>query len=302
MTQVISLTTRSGRPPISPDLVQRVVPVPIDKFNGSVLRSQQDLLAVEEPLQIRLIYKRNGIRREKDIAITMRTPGDDIDLAVGFLFSEGVLQSSDQILRARQACGVSKSNKGCNRVTLELKPLADFDPKQFERHFYVSSSCGVCGKTSIESVRSRIRFRLSPVSPNLVPDLITRLPDTFRKVQSVFEKTGGLHAAAMFDFSGNLRSIREDIGRHNAVDKLIGAEFLRGGLPLSETIMMLSGRASFELVQKALMAGIPIVAAVGAPSSLAVEMAVRFQMTLVGFLRRDQFNVYSGAFRIRKGV
>lgn len=300
MTKIISVTKGSQAASVSPDRELGMMPVLIDKFDGSVLCSQQDLLAVEEPLQIRLNYQINGIRTEKDVAITMRTPGHDFDLAAGFLFSEGVLEDPDQIVRPQQDSEVSKSRDDCNRVVLELKPGADFDAKRLERHFYVSSSCGVCGKTSIESLGSRLRFALSSASPNVESVVIRRLPESLRKVQSVFDKTGGLHAAALFDLCGNLLSVREDVGRHNGVDKLIGAAFLRGSLPLCETIMLLSGRASFELIQKALMAGIPIVAAVGAPSSLAVEMAQSFELTLIGFLRGDQFNVYSGASRLQK--
>ena len=300
MSNIISLTKGFQKPSASPDPERRIAPVPIDRFNGSVHLSEQDLIAVEEPLQIRLNYQIDGIRTEKDVAITMRTPGHDVDLAAGFLFSEGILKDPQQILRVRQSCKISNGKGDCNRAVFELKPGTDFDAKRLERHFYVSSSCGVCGKTSLESVRSQVRFGLSPVSPNLESIVIRRLPETLRKAQSVFDKTGGLHAAALFDFSGNLLSVREDVGRHNGVDKLIGAEFLKGSLPLRETIMLLSGRASFELIQKALMAGIPIVAAVGAPSSLAVEMAQSFGLTLIGFLRNDRFNVYSGAFRLGK--
>jgi len=300
MSKIMSVTKGSRAASVSSDRDRGTMPVLIDKFDGSVLCSQQDLLAVEEPLQIRLNYQINGIRTEKDVAITMRTPGNDVDLAAGFLFSEGILEEPDQIVQPRDAGEASKSRDDCNRVVIELKSGADFDAKRLERHFYISSSCGVCGKTSIESLRSRLRFTLSSASPRVESAVIRRLPETLRKVQAVFDKTGGLHAAALFDFFGNLLSVREDVGRHNGVDKLIGAAFLRGSLPLRETIVLLSGRASFELIQKALMAGIPVVAAVGAPSSLAVEMAQNFGLTLIGFLRGDQFNVYSGASRLRK--
>jgi len=299
MNNIISLTDYSARKPAAPDFARRVTEVPIDKFSGPVATPQQDLLAVEEPLQIRLHYPSSGSRMVKDVAITMRTPGHDGDLAAGFLFSEDILKNPEQILRIRQACRVGGMEE-CNRVTLELTPGAGFDPKRLDRHFYVTSSCGVCGKTSIELLRSRIRFELPKIQGTVTPGVIRCLPVTLRAVQSVFEKTGGLHAAALFDFAGNLRSVREDVGRHNAVDKLIGSEFLQGRLPLCESMMLLSGRASFELVQKALMAGISVVAAVGAPSSLAVEMAQSFGMTLIGFLRGGQFNVYSGGFRLAR--
>jgi FdhD protein len=187
-----------------------------------------------------------------------------------------------------------------NSITIDLRPGIGCDLQRLKRNFYVSSSCGVCGKISIEAVRSRIFFPLPSETPLIDLSVIPGLPDTLRHAQSVFDQTGGLHAAALFGASGGLLSLREDVGRHNAVDKLIGAEFMQARLPLRESLILVSGRASFELVQKVLMAGIPIMIAVGAPSSLAVEMALRFQLTLVGFLRGEQFNVYSGAFRIRK--
>ena len=283
----------------APELGRRVRPVPIEKFVGPAVRSEEDFLAVEEPLQIRLAYKKNGNRVEKDIAITMRTPGHDAELAAGFLFSEGILRTSNDLLRIRDSCAASSKSKDCNRVVLELSPQAKFDPQRLERHFYVSSSCGVCGKASIESIRSRAVFASPPQDVTLDSRVIHSLPETLRTFQSVFQKTGGLHAAALFDLSGQLLSVREDVGRHNALDKLIGAEFLQGSLPLHDKMLLLSGRASFELVQKASMAAIPIIVAVGAPSSLAVEMAVQFKMTLVGFVRGDQFNVYAGASRVK---
>jgi FdhD protein len=275
----------------------RIAPVPIESVNGTLQSRKQDLLAVEEPLQIRVGYEWNGHRRESNVAITMRTPGQDRELAAGFLFSEGILQTPDQVLRIRQARGVRATKLPRNRVVIDLMPGADFDPRQFRRNFYVSSSCGVCGKSSIESLRSRMVCRLPATIPEIDPSVIYSLPAALRKVQSVFEHTGGLHAAALFDFAGSLLGVQEDVGRHNAVDKLVGSEFLRGRLPAHNAMLLVSGRASFELVQKALMAGIPILIAVGAPSSLAVETALRFRMTLIGFLRQDRFNVYSGAFR-----
>ncbi|HEV2386098.1 MAG TPA: formate dehydrogenase accessory sulfurtransferase FdhD [Candidatus Acidoferrales bacterium] len=260
---------------------------------------KQDLLAVEEPLQIQVSLERDGRRRAQDVAITMRTPGNDGELAAGFLFSEGILKRPDQVLRIRQAGGASAGRMPRHRVVVDLKSGAVFDSGRTRRHFYISSSCGICGKTSIESLRSRMHFRLSSAAAVVDPAILYGLPLALRQAQSVFDRTGGLHAAALFDFTGNLLSVQEDVGRHNAVDKLIGHEFLRGRLPLGGVMALVSGRASFELAQKALMAGIPILLAVGAPSSLAVETALRFQMTLVGFLRHDRFNVYSSAFRLR---
>jgi FdhD protein len=253
---------------------------------------------VEEPLQIRIALSENGVPVERDIAITMRTPGHDADLACGFLFSEGLLQSSSQITRVRLSCGTGSKKKNCNTVVLELDPQSKVDPEQLKRHFYVSSSCGVCGKASIESLRPRLQFKLPSSHSSIHPDVIRQLPETLRQSQTVFDRTGGLHAAALFSFSGDLLAVREDVGRHNAVDKLIGAEFHAAKLPLHSRILLLSGRASFELVQKALMAGIPAIVAVGAPSSLAIQMARRFELTLVGFLRGNRFNVYSGVNRV----
>ena len=282
------------------DLDPRVRPVPIERFAGSGARPEEDFLAVEEPLQIRLTYKKNDARVEKDIAITMRTPGNDAELAAGFLFSEGILRTPEDLLRIKDSCAVPGKSKDCNRVVLELSPQAEFDPQRLERHFYVSSSCGVCGKASIESIRSRAVFASPAQNVTVDSRVLYRLPETLRTSQSVFQKTGGLHASALFDLTGGLLSVREDVGRHNALDKLIGAEFLKGSLPLYDKILLLSGRSSFELIQKASMAAIPIIVAVGAPSSLAVEMAQQFNITLAGFARGDQFNIYAGASRIRK--
>jgi FdhD protein len=250
-----------------------IVTVPIHKALGDdPITPAQDLLAVEEPLQIRA----NG----RDLSITMRTPGHDRELAAGFLFTEGILKVPEDILSIAT---------GENSVTLTL---ADGVDPGTARNFYTTSSCGVCGKASIESLHHAACGRLSPAQASRA--VIHGLPEKLRAAQSVFEHTGGLHGAALFDAAGNLELVREDVGRHNAVDKLIGAAFLAGRLPLDHRILMLSGRASFELVQKAVMAGIPIVAAVGAPSSLAVQTALRFGMTLLGFVRENRFNIYSG--------
>lgn len=251
-----------------------IVTVPIHKALGTdSITSAQDLLAVEEPLQIRV--------NERDLSITMRTPGHDRELAAGFLFTEGILKDRADLLSIEN---------GENSVTLTL---ADGVDPGVARNFYTSSSCGVCGKASIESLRNAACSMLSPLRASRA--VIHGLPAKLRAAQSVFEHTGGLHGAALFDAGGNLEMVREDVGRHNAVDKLIGAAFLDGRVPLDRRMLMLSGRASFELIQKAVMAGIPVVAAVGAPSSLAVQTALRFGMTLLGFVRENRFNIYSGA-------
>ena len=259
---------------------RNILTVPVRKFGSSDERAQ-DLLAVEEPLQIRL--------GDRDVAITMRTPGNDDELAAGFLFTEGILTHAAQI---------GKIECGENVVTVRPAIGAELSALP-ERNFYMTSSCGVCGKTSIDALHAAGCSSPPRETPRVDADTIRRLPDLLRPTQPVFARTGGLHAAGLFDASGNLQCVREDVGRHNAVDKLVGRALLDGGIPLSDSILLVSGRASFELVQKALMAGIPVLAAVGAPSSLAVETALRFGMTLAGFVRDGRFNVYSGESRIR---
>ena len=228
---------------------------------------------------------------QRTVAVTMRTPGHDFELAAGFLFTEGIIGPAD--LRGVRYCDVPREEQHYNVVTVEVgRPLPDLAA----RSFYTTSSCGVCGKASLEA----LDVQCAPVAPGPVvePELLTSLPDELRRVQRVFDRTGGLHAAALFDADGALRSSREDVGRHNAVDKVVGAELMAGSLPLSDRVLLVSGRASFEIVQKAAVAGIPIVCAVSAPSSLAVDAARRFGVTLVGFLREQRFNVYTHSERI----
>lgn len=262
-------------------MTRNILTVPVRKVEGSEPSPVQDLLAVEEPLEIRV----GG----QPVSITMRTPGSDAELAAGFLFTEGILASRADLLSVKQ---------GNNAVSLELAAAPDLD--RFRRNFYMTSSCGVCGKASIEALHATGCPLLPRNSISVASEIIHALPDKLRQTQPVFERTGGLHAAALFDMDGNLLSVREDVGRHNALDKLIGAEFLAGRTPLGSRLLLVSGRASFELIQKALMAGIPLLAAVGAPSSLAVEVARRFQMTLLGFVRDHRFNIYSGEWRIHE--
>ena len=266
-----------------------------DSFN---LTGADDLLAVEEPLEIRIGYGTENARQQKSISVTMCTPGSDFELATGFLFTEGIIKSKNDILSTRYFTGINTTENKDNIVLVELQPGVVFDAKKIERHFYTSSSCGVCGKSSIDAVKNI--FENDPVSDNIKIDapVIIELPELLRKRQEVFEDTGGLHASALFNLQGKLLLLREDVGRHNALDKLVGAALSAGDLPLDQHILLLSGRASFELIQKAAMAGIRIVCAVGAPSSLAVEMAKEFKMTLVGFLRDKRFNIYSGEQRI----
>jgi FdhD protein len=268
-----------------------ILPVPIQRVDDQSISPVPDLLAVEEPLEIRI--------GSKTISITMRTPGHDFELAAGFLFTEGILQNFQQIHKIRRFESKGNPRQAGNSVTVELNPDVEVDFERLQRHFYTTSSCGVCGKASIEALETVGCPVLPRNSPLVDSAVIHRLPEMLRREQAVFERTGGLHAAALFDCKGNLVLLREDVGRHNAVDKLIGSEMLNGHTPLHDKLLLVSGRASFELAQKALMAGIPILAAVGAPSSLAVETAQRFNMTLLGFVRDRRFNIYSGASRIQ---
>ncbi len=271
-------------------------PVVVDRvFPDSTVTTENDSLAIEEPLEIRLGYRENGKTKHKAVSITMRTPGADFELAAGFLFTEGIIKSPADVKDIKY-CG--KPDQPQNTVRVDLRESAHIDFKKLERHFYTTSSCGVCGKSSIEALNTGAQavetngFR---VKSNF--DVLS-MPKILRESQSVFDETGGLHAAGLFDMDGNLLEIREDVGRHNAVDKLIGSQFLKKAIPVKEKILFLSGRASFELVQKAVMAQIPVIAAVSAPSSLAVEAARAFNVTLLGFVRDDKFNVYTGNERI----
>jgi len=272
-----------ARKPRSVDLTQ------VSEWDDGKLRRKQDYLAAEEPLEIRI----GGA----PLSVTMRTPGHDIELAAGFLFTEGLVQQRAQILALEESeSGSAGENRG-NVVAAQLAANADYDSEKMRRNFFAASSCGICGKASIDSVRSRA---LSAPNPDfkLDPEILVRLPDALRESQAVFGRTGGLHAAGLFDASGKLLVLREDIGRHNAVDKVIGWALLEGRVPLREAILMVSGRGGFEIVQKAIVAGLPVVASVSAPSSLAVQLARETGQTLIGFLRGRRFVVYSGETRI----
>ncbi|HEX3314409.1 MAG TPA: formate dehydrogenase accessory sulfurtransferase FdhD [Gemmataceae bacterium] len=267
-----------------------VAEVRVSRVDDAGRHEHADLVAVEEPLEIRLGCTVDGQREHRTISVTMRTPGNDGELAVGFLFTEGIVTAAGQI------AGVHEVDD--NVVRLDLRPEVAVDFGRLERHFYTASSCGVCGKASIEAVRVTPASRPKTSWPTLDSDVVRRLPELLRSAQTGFDRTGGLHASALFDAAGHLHTIREDVGRHNALDKLIGAEFLAGRTPLGDAVLLVSGRASFELVQKAAVAGIPVLAAVGAPSSLAVEMAKEQGMTLLGFVQHERFNVYADAGRL----
>jgi FdhD protein len=254
-----------------------------------------DTLATEEPMEIRL----RSSETKQTVAITMRTPGADFELAAGFLYGEGIVSSPEDILKISYCVDTDlDAEQQYNIVNVELRDGRDYDLRRLERHFYTTSACGVCGKASLEQLELRA-CPVIPPGPKVTPETIYSLPEKLREAQGLFEATGGLHAAALFDADGNLVALKEDVGRHNATDKLVGWALLEGQLPLSDHAVMVSGRSSFEILQKCLTAGVPIVCAISAPSSLAMDVARQFGMTLVGFLRGNRFNVYSGYERIR---
>lgn len=276
--------------------MQPSISIPVVRVNGAEMTPTADWVVTEEPMEIRLNYMTPSGRKTKSISVTMRTPGNDAELAIGFLYTEGIISSSSDV-----AAVTNTDTKNGNVILVTLADSISPGLKKLERNFYTSSSCGVCGKTSIESVRITCNILDVKDHIKLPASLLYSLPATLRGRQDVFEQTGGLHAVALFNASGELQLTREDAGRHNAADKLVGAALAAGMLPLNNHILLLSGRASFELMQKAAMAGIKVVAAVGAPSSLAVQMATDWGMTLVGFLRDNRFNIYSGEQRIAPG-
>ncbi|HVU57578.1 MAG TPA: formate dehydrogenase accessory sulfurtransferase FdhD [Puia sp.] len=265
--------------------------MPIQKIQDTGVLEASDELAVEEPLEIRLQYGPTGQRQEQSISITMRTPGNDVQLAIGFLYTEGILPDADAVKGTYTGTP--------NSILISLREDVAPDIGRLQRHFYTTSSCGVCGKSSLDSLRTVCPSPSSTTHWQLTPELLHPLPGILRQQQEIFGSTGGLHASALFRREGQLLGLQEDIGRHNALDKLIGWALQEGQLPLAEHILLLSGRACFELIQKAAMAGIKVVAAVGAPSSLAVELAREYDMTLIGFLRDQRFNIYAGASRIK---
>lgn len=270
---------------------------PIHVFTPAGAEQRDDLLAAEEPIEIRLAHGVGGERRRFTVAVTMRTPGNDEDLALGFLFTEGIIGSKADVLTVRPL--QSSRDEEDAGILVELRPGLQVDEARLTRHLFAASSCGLCGKASLEAVYANVLYRAVPAYPQIGAGVLYQLPDTLRRTQATFETTGGLHAAGLFDAGGKLLLLREDVGRHNAVDKVIGAALREGlALPFKDCLLLVSGRAGFELVQKAASAGLPLLAAVGAPSSLALEMAEAVGMTLVGFLRGERFNVYTGRERI----
>ncbi len=257
------------------------------RYTASTALAGEDEISVEEPLEIRIAQPDSDAI---PVAVTMRTPGNDPELAVGFLFTEGMIPDPTVIERV--------DNDKCNAVTVHLKRDVEIDSSVLDRHSFVASSCGVCGKKSIAAVRVKRNFQCHHDVPRITTDIIQGLPAALRRCQSDFNRTGGTHASCLFDAEGNLLDLREDVGRHNALDKLLGNMFLSHQMPLTNHILVVSGRASFELVQKAAHAGLPVLVAVGAPSSLAVQLAAECNMTLIGFVRNNRFNVYAGAHRI----
>ena len=264
--------------------------VEAQKVTGVTMVGFTDVLAIEEPLEIRLTADVKGERITIPVAITMRTPGEDRDLALGFLFTEGIISDFTQIDKV-----IVLDN---NVIQIVLHNDVVVDESVFDRHSFVASSCGVCGKRSIEAVQVRRNYKLAASGTRITPGLIHSLPSALRAAQKSFDSTGGIHASGLFSVTGKLLLLREDVGRHNALDKVIGASGGEKALPLEDRIILVSGRASFELVQKAAHAGTPILAAVGAPSSLAVQLAKECGMTLLGFVRDNRFNIYTGAERI----
>jgi FdhD protein len=268
------------------------------KYQAGHFQAFEDDLVSEEPLEIRLAHGPIGQRQEQVLSVTMRTPGQDFDLALGFLCAENFINKRADILQWRYIGTQLNAQAQENVILLELAPQLRFDGQALQRHFYASSSCGVCGKAALDMVQVNPNFLLRPAWPKVNAHDLLQWPALLRQSQSLFAQTGGIHAAALFTAQGQLLYLREDVGRHNAVDKVIGAALQDQHLPLHDMVLLVSGRAGFELVQKALVAGIPFMAAVGAPSSLAVDLAEAHSMTLIGFLRDGRFNAYGGKNRL----
>ena len=270
----------------------------IKKITGGEAETLADHVALEEPLEIQLAYGPDQARQHKTVAITMRTPGHDRELATGFLVGEGILRSLDQV-EAVYSRGPRFGEHGWrNSVRITLRPEISVDLARLERNFYTTSSCGICGKTSMEALEMSLFPPLPPVGWKVDETIVRALPSRLGEAQTIFQQTGGLHAAGLFTLEDQSLLVREDVGRHNAVDKVIGWALLEGRLPLSDSVLLVSGRGGFEIVQKAIAAGVPVVASVSAPSSLAVQLARELRLTLIGFLRGRRFVIYAGEERV----
>ena len=270
--------------------MEQTVTAKVKKITSSQAEVVDDVVVVEEPLEIQLSFVNGGRRVIRSVSVTMRTPGKDNELAVGFLYTEGILKNPEDVEEV--------SELENNKICVVLRDAIKVDFNQLSRHFYTSSSCGVCGKTSLEALKMGNAQPFIGATPILEQGFICKMPTLLRKHQQTFARTGGLHAAALFNTSGKIQLSNEDVGRHNAVDKVAGSILLDSSLDPAESILMVSGRTSYEILQKSIRAGIPFVAAVGAPSSLAVELANVFNVTLLGFLTEQRFNVYSAPERV----
>lgn len=265
----------------------------IIRFEDGAFNAASDFLAAEEPLEIRVVFGPKEKRKDRSLSITMRTPGNDRELAAGFLLGEGVIRKPEDIVQFEETGTPDEATGRTNQLCVHLSPNVEFDFGSLQRNFYTTSSCGICGRASMEAVRAQLIEPVSGDSMQVAPATIVSLVTTLRQHQRTFDETGGLHAAGLFAADGTLIACCEDVGRHNALDKLIGGRFLAGQLRDQDCIVLVSGRASFELVQKAVSAGISMLVAVGAPSSLAAELAEEFGLTLIGFASKQRFNVYS---------
>lgn len=269
---------------------------PVLKVRPAGQEAVDDLLATEEPMEIKVAHHDGREPAQTSISVTMRTPGHDFELAAGFLYSEGIVRNRDDLVDIAY-CTDTETPQEQNVVTVTLAPSVDFDVDRLDRNFFANSSCGVCGKATLDSLQLS-GYRPIETNTSLTAETLRSLPNIMRDQQRTFDTTGGLHASALFDTTGTLVALREDIGRHNTVDKLVGAKLMEGALPLDRHILLVSGRAGFEILQKSLVARIPIVASIGAPSTLAADLATEFGITLVGFLTEDGFNIYSHPHRI----
>ena len=272
--------------------------ITLRRYGNGNLSEEKDLLAVEEPLEIRLGYGPKHHREQNRLLVTMRTPGHDEELAMGFLYSEGIIQSAEDVIGVRYCRDIKKPEEEGNVIRMELSPEVEINWEKLDRKFSSTASCGVCGKSSIDAVKTNCQPSLFEENWEVHPEILLGLPEKMQSRQSLFAYTGGIHAAALFSRKGELILMREDVGRHNALDKLIGAALILGLVPLRDYMILVSGRVGFELVQKAAVAGCPMLLAIGAPSSLSVDLARECGMTLLGFLKKNRFNLYSGEERV----